>query len=301
MTPRVAIHIGYRKTASTWFQEVALPRHPRIRRFVAVNPNQDPFLRYILPTPDRSFDPAVAGRLFDERVAELGAGPDDLVMVSAERLSGHAATGGYDSVRIATRLAAVVPEARVFWVVREQVSMLESEYRQLVREGTPAPLDAFLHVPPRFTKRVGFDLSHYEYDLLADRYAEQFGRDNIRLFDLRNVASDPRGFLDELAPFLGLDPWPPIPPAVLRQRVNPGLPRRLMNLQRFMNHFRRGWLNPYPLIALKSVWREPISRVASRLPPPKRPFFDAETHQWLQDRFATSNARLFDRYGIDLR
>ncbi len=300
--PRVAFHIGYRKTASTWFQDVAMSRHPRIGRFVTERLySRDPFLSEILTTPDRSFDPVVARKLFDDRVAELDLGPDDIVLVSAERLSGHGSTGGYDSVRTANRLAATVPDACVFCVVREQVGMLESEYRQLVREGTPAPLSAFLHGPPRLAMRVGFDLSRYEYDLLADKYAERFGRANIRLYDLRALSADPRAFLDDLATFLAIEPWPVIPDDELRQRVNSGLPRRLMNVQRFMNHFERGGLNPYPLLSLKPVWRGPIAYVASRLPAPTRPFFDTDTERWIRERFEASNTRLAERYGVDLR
>ncbi len=36
MSPKIAFHIGYHKTASTWFQEVAMPLHPQIGCFVNV-------------------------------------------------------------------------------------------------------------------------------------------------------------------------------------------------------------------------------------------------------------------------
>ncbi len=252
-------------------------------------------------TPDRSFDPDTTRRLIDDRIAELDVPDGGVVLVSAERLSGHSATGGYDTIRIARRLAAVAPGARVFWVVREQVGMLESEYRQLVREGTPATLEAFLHGPPRLGMRVGFDLGHYEYDLLADAYVDLFGASNVRMFEFGALTADPRAFLGQVAAFLGIDPWPELTDEVLLRRVNAGLPRRLMGARRFLNHFERGGLNPYPLVPLKPVWRGPLSYLGSRLPPPKRPFFDPETEQWIRDRFAASNERLRERYGIDLR
>ncbi len=148
--------------------------------------------------------------------------------------------------------------------------------------------------------RVSFDLRRYEYDLLADRYAELFGPANVRIFELNALSADPRAFLDQLAEFLEIDPWPEIPEDELRRRVNRSLPRRFMGLHRFLNHFARSGLNPYPLIALPPRWRAPLSNLASRLPPPKRPFFDTATEQWIRDRFAASNRRLHERYGIDL-
>ncbi len=302
MNTRITFHIGYRKAASTWLQDSVFSQHPQVRCFVTERLfSRDPFLSEILMTPDLVFDPLVARRRFDERVAELDVGPDDVVLVSAEWLSGHGATGGYESVRTAQRLAAVVPEARIFSVVREQVGMLESEYRQLVREGTPAPIKAFLHGPPRLAIRVGFDTGRYEYDLLADKYVELFGEDKVRLFGFGAISRDRRGFLDDLAAFLGIDPWPEIADVALSRQVNTNLPRRLMGVRRFMNHFERSGLNPYPLIALKPRWRPPLAFLSSRLPPPKAPFFDDATQRWIRERYAASNQRLAERYGVDLR
>ena len=101
---RVAFHLGYHKTATTWLQREILPRHPAIRLFVEGSPHGSPFLQEIIGRSDRDFDPARARRSFDERVAELAVPDDGVVVVSAERLSGHAATGGYDTFRIARRL-----------------------------------------------------------------------------------------------------------------------------------------------------------------------------------------------------
>jgi hypothetical protein len=176
--------------------------------------------------------------------------------------------------------------------------MLESENRQLVREGSPAKLKQFVNPAQRTAMRVGFDLGHYEYDLLADAYARLFGSDNIRLFELGALTADPAAFLDQVAAFLAIGPWPQLPDDVLRKRVNRGLPRRLMGVRRFMNHFERGGLNPYPLIPLRPVWRTPLGVLAERLPEPTRPFFDAETEARLRERYRASNERLAERYGV---
>jgi hypothetical protein len=298
MTPRIAFHLGFHKTATTWFQREALPRHPAVGRFVPTSPMDSPFLVEILASPDRSFDPKRTRELLERRIAELAVPTDGVVVISAERLSGNAATGGYDAVRIANRLAAVAPEAKVFWVVREQVSMLESEYRQLVREGSPAKLRNFIQPAPGARMRVGFDPGQYEYDLLADAYARLFGAEQVRLFEFGALTADPGAFLDEVAAFLEISPWPSLPPEVLHARVNSSLPRRLMGVRRFMNHFERGGLNPFPVVAFRPVWRTPLGVLADRLPPPKTPFFDPEMQESLRARYRASNERLAERYGI---
>jgi hypothetical protein len=296
MSPRVAFHIGYRKTASTWFQRVALPSHPAIGAFVTT-PVEQPFLREIIVRPDRSFDVERARRLFDERAAELDVPEDGIIVVSAERLSGHLASGSYDALRIAERLHDVVPDARVFAVVREQTAMLESEYQQLVREGSPARVEALLDEGSHW-RTVGFDLARYDYDRLADAYAALFGADNIRLFELSALTKDPRGFLDDVAAYLEIEPWPELSDEVLHRRVNAGVPRRLLGARRFMNHFERSLLNPYPLLSVRPFWQLPLGVLATRLPPSKRPFFDAATRARLQDRYRRCNEQLAERYGV---
>jgi hypothetical protein len=297
VAPRIAFHIGYHKTATTWFQREALPRHPGIHPLVSAVGN-DPFLTEIVLRSDRAFDAAHARAVLDRRISELGVPADGTLVVSEERLSGHAATGGFDTFRIADRLAAVVPDALVFFVVREQVAMIESEYLQLVQEGSLASLRWLLDFTPRAATVPGFDLDHYEYDRLADHYGERFGRDRVRLFEFRAVTGDPRRYLDDVATFLGVEPWPALPPEVLGRRVNPGLPKRLVGVRRFMNHFERRPLNPHPVVSMHPFWRGPLWALASRLPARRRPLLDDATRATLRARYAPSNARLAERYGI---
>jgi len=297
ISPRVAVHIGYHKTATTWLQREILPRHPQIRSFVSGSPHASPLLQEIIGRSDRDFDAARARRAYEARLVELDVPADGTVVISAERLSGHAATGGYDTFGIARRLEAVLPEARVFFAVREQVAMIESEYRQLVLEGCPSRIERLIDETSSWVD-VGFDLGHYEYDRLADEYVRAFGDDRVAVFAFESIREHPQVFLDRLATFLELEPWPPVPQGVLRSRVNPGLPGRLVGLRRFLNHFQRSPLNPDPLLALRPFWRSPLSALASRLPARRRPLLDDATRQRLRDRYREPNRRLASRYGV---
>jgi hypothetical protein len=296
----VAFHIGYRKTASTWFQWVALPRHPAIRIHLPNVPGDDPFLRHIVLTPEPAFDAERARHDIDRCLDDLAVPDGGVVVVSSERFSGHPATGGYDTFQIAGRLAEVAPDAKVFYVVREQVAMIESEYLQLVQEGSVASLQWVLGFRPRAASMPGFDLRRYEYDRLADRYVELFGADRVRLFEFGALTRDPRRFLDEVSEFLEIEPWPHLSAEELGRRVNPGLPKRLIGVRRFFNHFERRPLNPHPLVALPPVWRGPLWWLASRLPPRKHPVIDPETQAMLRDRYRDSNARLAQHHGVKL-
>jgi hypothetical protein len=293
---RVAVHIGFHKTATTWLQQEILPRHPEVRSFVDGSPHGSPFLVEIIGRSDRRFDPVVARAAFDARVAELAVPAGGTVVVSAERLSGHAATGGFDTVRIARRLHAVVPEARVFFAVREQVAMIESEYRQLLLEGSPRRLGSLLHTRPSWA-RVEFDLEHYEYDLLADEYARCFGADRVLVESFEAINRDQAAYLARLAGFLEIAPWQ-LPDGVLARRVNRGASTRLLGVRRGLNGFTRSHLQPDPPVALPGGWRRPLAAVAARLPARRAPLIDESERARLREHYAASNARLTERYGV---
>lgn len=298
MSSSIAFHIGYHKTATTWLQQEILPRHPSAAVVVSEQSAKDPFLRAVLMEPDRHFDSAQTRRDLGDRLDDFGRRGHETVVFSSEHLSGHAGTGGYDAFRIANRLHAAAPTAKVFFVVREQVAMIESEYRQLVFEGSTAPLHRLL-ARPSATMRPGFDLGHYEYDLLADHYASLFGVENVRLFEFSAMLREPVAFLGKLAEFLGIESWPEVPSDVLHRRLNATLPRRFLETRRRLNHFQRSGLNPYPMIALRPVWRSPLWALATRLPAPKRPLLDDESQAKIRGRFHESNQRLSERYGIN--
>lgn len=55
--------------------------------------------------------------------------------MSAERLSGHPLSGGYDSYIIAPRVKKICPQAKIVICERHQFSMLRSIYIKMLKEG----------------------------------------------------------------------------------------------------------------------------------------------------------------------
>ena len=289
MPQRVAVHIGFHKTATTWLQREVFPRHPDLRPYVEGRVWNDPFLRELVAAPDRAFTPERALSAFEGGLPRLAAlTPDSVVVVSAERLSGHAASGGYDTARIAGRLHATLPDARVLMVVRSQIDMIESEYRQLVGEGYPGRVSSLWSSDP--WKTVQFDLGHYEYDALVGEYHAQFGAPNVAVFSYEGIVADRSRFLERLAAFLGVAPFDLGADAGIRA-VHPGLPNRGLGLLRALNQFRRSELNRFPIVDLGSGWRGPIVAAARRLPR-KRHLIPAAKRAELAERYRDANARL---------
>ena len=217
-----------------------------------------------------------------------GLEPSDVVVVSAERLSGHAASGGYDAYRIAQRLHATLPEARVLIVVRSQIDMIESEYRQLVGEGYPGRISSLWSSDA--WKTTAFDLGHYEYDGLVREYQDRFGTEHVAVFTYEGIVAERARFLDRLAEFLGVAPFVLAGGGNARE-VHPGLPNRGLGLLRAMNHLRRSELNRFPIVDLGDHWRGPIAAVGRRLPR-RRHLIPAAKRAELAARYRDSNDRL---------
>jgi hypothetical protein len=301
---QVAVHIGYHKTATTWFQQVVLNRHPQIvplprYPLPEAQLRADPLLHALVADPDATFDPAATRAAF---LAQVDALPDvagKTVVVSAERLSGHAGSGGYDAVRIADRLHATLPEAKVFWWIRDRLASIRSEYKQLVHEGWVGSVASTFDAPQSW-KSVGFSPTYWDYDRLVDAYVDRFGRDAIHVMDYGRLRADREAALADLARFLDVEHWT-LSADQLDKRVLPSPSDGAVRLQRMANHLRRSEFHPYPVVAIpqrvRSRWSrswlsgsglaDGVRRVAGR-----RPLFDDRFGAWVAERYRGSDERL---------
>lgn len=292
---RIAVHIGYHKTATSWLQTRFLPGHPAVEPYLRDGrARDDPFLKYLVATPERSFSPHRARDLFEAGLENVPAGAS-VVVLSAERLSGHPFTGGHDSLLLADRLAGVLPEAQVFWVVRNQIDMVESVYKQLVGEGYPGRISDLFD--DHRWKSVRFDLGNYEYDWLTCRYQERFGLERVRVLTYEELTADRDAFLARICDFLRI-PMVALPRA--DDVIHRSFPNRGIGVARALNHVRRSELNPFPPFHIGSWWRTGLAAMMRRLPE-RATLLTAAQEAALRDRFRDSNLRLVERAGGDFR
>lgn len=127
---------------------------------------------------------------------------------------------------VAERMAAVVPEARLFSCLRHPFDRLRSVYQYRLRAGTiPAsvPLDEAVERYPDLV----------EDNCYASRLAPfraHFSPEQLLVLFYDDLDRDPRAFLTRLFAFVGVDPA--FEPSVLDQRVNAAVELRSPWLQR---------------------------------------------------------------------
>ena len=302
----VLIHIGYHKTGTNWLQRRFFSDPETGYRWLGKRPASHPVRRFVRDRPFEFEPPAVRAAL-DPLIAEAEeAGL--LPVISLERLSGSALSGGYDSREIAERLHRVFPDARILVAVREQRSMLVSTYKGYVQQGGAASLASFLDPPRSRSVRVPlFDARFLEYDRLVSYYRSLFGADRVLGLAFDQFAQDGRGYVERIAAFAGR----PIPVEVLdrlpyghRENVRSTSMLTLSVVRRLNRLGPRTDVNPAPLAESKLVGRlagrlvrtDPLgSRSAGADERLRR-----EVDEWAGVRYAESNARLAELLGVDL-
>jgi hypothetical protein len=258
----LVFHIGYHKTGTTWLQTGYFAEHPEIC-FVSdfKAPWNDSFLSYLIGTTVRKFDPSRCREILNARIERYNSTSYKAWVVSAERLSGHPFSGGYDSFRIAERINKCFPHARIVCVIRNQVDMISSVYQQLVKEGYLGTCTALFK--SNQWKGVAFSKCMYEYDLLIKKYHSLFPKENVLVLLHEQLQEDVKSFLSNLALFIGVDETSFIP-SNLNKAVNVGRTAKGIATQRFLNHFRKSELNPFPLIERRRR-NDRLLRIIARL------------------------------------
>jgi len=286
------VHIGYHKTATSWFQKSL---YPYVRNTTYLNRNlvRDIFLN-------------TTAFAFNAEAAEKKLAVAKRPVICEEDLCGHYDNGGLLealSKDIAYRIHSVYPDAQIVIFIRNQLDMILSTYLQYVRGGGTRSLTRFL-VPyargslyrRRWYKKPMLTLDHFAYQNLIRHYRTVFGSANIHVFCYEDFAADPRSFAKDYATRFELD-------APLDQlsyaRRNESLGMISLQLARLLGPFSR-WDTPNRLVLLPvmPMWMHKAGLEAfnkttlsgSRTTPEN--LFGEKLYHSLYERFAADNRAL---------
>ena len=246
-----AFHIGYWKTGTKWLQLGYFAKHPQIIECVENRRQwENSVLRALVLTRSGRFDPENCRNLFLEHRAKQ-SDSDRLPLYSGERLSGHAFSGGYDNVRIARRIASSFPKAKVLMVIRNQLTMLPSMYKELVAAGYTGSFQDMINPNPSiYWIGPAFSLEMLEYNLLLEEYTRLLPAGHVKVMLYEELRENPEKFVSSISQFLGVDHFFP---EHLRQPVHKTDRRKGRSGLRVWNQFRVSLVNPYPVVNLGRI------------------------------------------------
>ncbi len=297
------VHIGYHKTASTWFQR-SFYRRVTNRRYVKKG-----LVRRALLWPGAfEFAPERAREQLELK------SPDEPVVLCEEGLSGYLHNGGmrgFFSAEIARRLHATLPAARIVIFVRSQPEMIASCYQQYVRSGGTHRPERYLH-PDRFLEGASrhpykiprFDFEHFRYLPLIRHYQGLFGAEAVHVYAFEDFRRDSPGFLQRYAQELGLELSEEVLPD---GRTNASFSMPLLRLARVLNRFTaRSVEDKHYLLHLPGwyEWRgkhlESFNRKRRRGSPKSVEVLGEEEVRAIEECYRESNRELAAHTGLEL-
>lgn len=293
----IAFHIGYHKTATLWLQRAYFPHHSGVGLICKTKaPWEDPFFHYLVATPEQKFCAEHCRELLHTKISQI---PDRdskrIIMISAERLSGFPMSGGFDSVNIANRIHRVAPEAKIIVVVREQLDMIRSVYKQMVVEGYPGSIEQMLN--KKSWKMAGFNRAFYEYDALIKVYVALFGPSKVLVLPYKLLRKDSDQFIHQMCNFLEIGV---VPPPETSEVVNRSLPASCIGLFRRLNRFRKTEINPYPPLILPRRLIDALVTFHVAVRKTEKDLLSSALCSELRQYYRPSNNRLRSLTGIDL-
>jgi hypothetical protein len=292
------VHIGFPKTASTWFQRSFYP-HVRSPRYV----DRDRVNAAFLEGNALEFDAERAR-------ATLGLAAGEAGILCEEGLCGYLHNGGVDghvARGVAEQISQALPDARIVIMIRAQPRIIVSAYQQYVRAGGTYPARRYLFPqdyligPNAVTyKQPRFSLDFFAYSHLIECYEQLFGQDKVHVFLFEEFQKGGLDFMRRFADRLSLEvDWPAISLAPRLASYSTAL----AYLARFFNLFTaRSVLDKRHLIHLPGwYWLrrrilEALNR--SRLfgkSPDLDQLVGAPAARWIANYFVADNQRLVER------
>jgi hypothetical protein len=191
---RKIFHIGFHKTATTWFQENYYP-------------NIDDFIVVDRKTLQEDFIEPHALNFNPNKVASKYA--NNNYLFADEEMSGNihnAGLNGYLTKEIAHRIKLVFPDAEIIIFIRNQEDMVRSIYTQYVKKGGTFKLKSYLHHSDNYNHRSPmFMFEHLNYFNIVELYKNLFGS-ACKVYLYEDFLQNHRNFLSKLCKDLKIKP-----------------------------------------------------------------------------------------------
>ena len=203
----VIIHLGANKAGSTTLQRCLFAQSPKLAYLGEDCRNSDKYkdiLNSLVADDDIYFDFEAAKSIFDQ---VLKTTPGKTAVYSNEDIMASRVPA-----LCAQRLKKLLPDARIFVVIRNQLTAIPSWY---------ANHGAFLKLVPRrhWKRYVSFDdwmqyctefikyspLDSFFYYRILNLYADLFGKDRIHILFFEDFVNDKQHFMTELCRILDID------------------------------------------------------------------------------------------------
>lgn len=283
------IHIGFPKCASTTLQNLFA-----LHESITYIDQRYTWDLLVAPYSPR-WDGERAHNAFTQLLAEareFGSIP----VLSDERL-----VGNIHFMAVAQRLHALMPQARILICLREQMSMIASIYKHMVRSGSTLDIQEFLRRPgvfPDFHRFTEF----YKFTDIIRLYQALFGKERVHVKLLEELQDTPEAFFADIYRFLGVAPCPYIDVHEVHHGGISDLEAARMRWQNFLDPTPNDLRPPNPFAGetFNELVTAEVERRCAEMTQETVPNIKQEVRTHLQGYFADTNRELSELIGKDL-
>ncbi len=252
------IHIGYHKTASSWLQQKLFTQEstafePLSKTAKGPSTLAEKFIydvdHYLLSPFD--YNEKAILDAFEFIIKNKKNINSKIPVISHERLSGNPHSGGFDSKKIAVMLKRIFPNAKILINIREQKSLILSNYFQYLSIGGTDSLEKYLNTKYD-GKRPFFSPNHFDFLPLVKKYYNLFGKNNVLVLPYEKFKETPLSWMGELEKFLDIKLLDKIDDETFNVFINKKNDHFVRYKMRLLNLFkRRSSVNNYSPFANK--------------------------------------------------
>ena len=298
----IIAHIGYPKTATSWFQNYFFPN---IKNAYYI-PNKE-FIEFIKQN-SLTFDANYFRNMLIS-ITKNKLGNKKKIIISKEGIIGtthNFGINGYLTKENAIRLHEIFPSAKILLFIRKQPDIIASSYIQYIKGGGTWGINKYLF-HKSYSNINGFNLfsfEHFEYNYIIDLYTKLFGSENVKIFLYESFAENPQKFIKDLSDILNFE----IDfNKIIYKKDNPAYRKMILLFAKILNRFtKRKMLNKYYIfhvpylfsfsqIVLKSLNK--IAIFGPYLTPEK--ILGKGNLNFIENYYKKSNKILVEKYGIN--
>ena len=274
-------HIGYHKTATTWFQKKF---YPFLENYIQVERSK------------------IRDFFYENKFQDFSS--DKNLIFCDEELSGNIHNGAYlglFSEYIATKIAKFEnPQVIIF--IRNQYDIIVSSYLQYIKEGGNYSFLRYIEHEEfdRSNRTSLFSFSHFDFHNLILTYESLLGKENVHVYLFEDFLSDQKSFISSFIKNHNLE--------IDIEKIdftknNNSYSYISLFLARIINAFtRKNVLYKYYIVHLPFIYeyaREILRRIKI-FPVKSKSFINEELKQLIKQKYSESNKSLINEYNLDL-
>lgn len=288
------VHIGYHKTGTTYLQNKIFPNLENLIFIPYFSDNN--LLGDIARCSTLDID-------FERIKTEVESlGEEKTILYSNEGLIGPLFySTGVNKMEIANNLKEVGTE-KIIITIRNQISLLESIYKQYIQEGGVAKFDFFIN-----KWQYSFNLNHINFYPLINYYSKIFGKENVLIILNEELRNNEKETIKKIEEFTN-SRYKEFENKLNPKQVNKSLSNKSLSLLRIVNHFLRSNHRPSNLILPNKLTSWKFRFILQRYIDPyilskifkNKSLINSKLNQELSNYYKNHNIQLQNEFDINL-